>query len=58
LDDNGVTAIRRLIESRPSSVAMLLFEYGLTVDTLCEELNVPYSEQLQYEDAWSDDIPF
>ena len=56
LDDeeqNEVDALTRLMMDRPRSMGQLLFEYGFTVESICEELNLDYREQCDYQDIYS-----
>lgn len=48
--EQDVDAIARLLHDRPRSVAELLLEYGLTIDSLCDELDLPYSDLMYYTD--------
>lgn len=43
-DEQNIDAMKRLLTDRPTSMANLLFEYGFTVEGLCEELDLDYSD--------------
>lgn len=53
VDEESVDAITRLILDRPRMVAELLYDYGLTLDVLCEELSIDYSDQQHYADEYA-----
>lgn len=53
VDEESVDAITRLILDRPRMVAELLYDYGLTLDVLCDELSIDYSDQQHYADEYS-----
>lgn len=46
-----VASLERLIMDRPSEMAELLFEYGMTLDGLCDELQLEYSDKAFYADV-------
>lgn len=43
-DDKTIDALELLLTDRPTMMANLLFEYGFTVEGLCEELDLGYSD--------------
>ena len=43
-DEGGVAALEKLLLDRPEMMAKLLFEYGFTVEALCEELGLGYND--------------
>lgn len=43
-DDKAIDALELLLTDRPTMMANLLFEYGFTVEGLCEELDLGYSD--------------
>lgn len=52
VDEEAVNAITRLLLDRPRIVAELLYDYGLTVDVMCDELQVDYVDQKYYSDEY------
>jgi hypothetical protein len=50
-DSREVSSLERLIMDRPSEMAELLFEYGMTLDSLCDELQLDYADKSFYLDV-------
>ena len=50
-DRVAVESLERLLTDRPGEMADLLFEYGFTLDGLCEELRIDYSDRTFYMDV-------
>ena len=50
-DRADVASLERLLIDRPSEMAELLFEYGFTLDGLCEELKLDYADKSFYMDV-------
>ena len=53
VDEESVDAITALLLDRPRMVAELLYDYGLTIDVLADELNLDYSDLQYYTDEHS-----
>ena len=53
VDEESVDAITALLLDRPRIVAELLYDYGLTIDVLADELNLDYSDLQYYTDEHS-----
>ena len=53
VDEESVDAITALLLDRPRVVAELLYDYGLTIDVLADELNLDYSDLQYYTDEHS-----
>ena len=51
--EEDLNAIRRILLDRPIQVAELLLDYGLNAESLCEELQVSFADQMYYTDAMS-----
>ena len=43
-------SLERLVLDRPTEVAKLLYEYGITLDVICDELGLDYSDRSWYLD--------
>jgi len=43
-------SLERLVLDRPTEVAKLLYEYGITLDVICDELGLEYSDRAWYID--------
>jgi hypothetical protein len=50
-DSREVAGLEKLLMDRPSEMAGLLFEYGMTLDALCDELQLDYSDRTFYLDV-------
>lgn len=51
-DDRAeVASLERLLTDRPGEMSELLFEYGFTLDGLCDELKLGYSDKSFYMDV-------
>lgn len=53
VDEESVDAITALLLDRPRMVAELLYDYGLTIDVLADELQLDYSDLQYYTDEHS-----
>ena len=51
-EGDAIEALQRLITDRPVTIAGLLFEYGFTVEGLCEELNLDMQDYSYYTDNY------
>jgi hypothetical protein len=50
-DSREVASLEKLLMDRPSEMAELLFEYGMTLDSLCDELQLDYADKSFYLDV-------
>lgn len=48
-EDEEVEALERLVLDRPGLMAQLLFEYGFTLEALCDELSLSYTDLAYYQ---------
>ena len=50
-DRVAVESLERLLTDRPSEMAELLFDYGFTLDAVCDALHLDYSDRSFYMDV-------
>jgi len=51
--ENEIDSITKLMYDNPRRLAEFLQEVGLTVDVLCDEMNLSYSDQQYYKDEYA-----